>query len=90
QAGEVLVIEEFHLPEISTRKAALLLDAMGVDGKATVVLPERDEVVLKSVRNIPGVQARRALDLSVEDVVGGGRLVITRAALEKMQEVWAG
>ncbi|BCW97640.1 MAG: 50S ribosomal protein L4 [Armatimonadota bacterium] len=90
QAGEVLVIEEFHLPEISTRTAALLLDAMGVDGKATVVLPERDEVVLKSVRNIPGVQARRALDLSVEDVVGGGRLVITRAALEKMQEVWAG
>jgi len=54
------------------------------------VLPERDEVVLKSVRNIPGVQARRALDLSIEDVVGGGRLVITRAALEKMQEVWAG
>ncbi len=89
-AGEVLVIEDFQLPEISTRRAALLLDAMGVDGKATVVLPERDEVVLKSVRNIPGVQVRRALDLSVEDVAGGGRLVFTRAALEKMQEVWAG
>lgn len=87
-AGEVLVIEEFTLPRISTREAALLLDAMDVTGKTLVVVGEYDETLLKSVRNIPGVRLRTALEISTSDVVDGGQIVVTRAALAKMEECW--
>ncbi len=88
-AGEVLVVEEFALSEISTRKAAAILASMGVHGKAVVVLPDYDDMVLKSLRNIPNVKVRKALDLCVGDIVGGGQIVLTRAAIAKMEEAWA-
>lgn len=87
-AGELLVIEDFSLSRISTREAALLLDAMEVTGKALVIIEDSNETVQKSLRNIPGVQLRRALDVSTRDVVYGGQLVVTKAALAKMEEVW--
>lgn len=89
EAGEVLVVQEFALSEISTRKAAALLASMGVQGKAVVVLPDYNDTVLKSLRNIPNVNVRKALDLCVGDIVGGGQIVLTKAAMEKMEEAWA-
>jgi large subunit ribosomal protein L4 len=88
-AGDVLVIEEFMLPKISTREAALLLDAMEVTGKTLLVVAEYDEILLKSVRNIPGVRLRTALDISTRDVADGGQIVVTRGALARMEECWS-
>lgn len=87
--GEVLVIEEFGLNRISTREAASILRSMEVAGKALVVLGESDEMVLKSFRNIAGVKVRSAREVSARDIVDGGRIVLVREALNKLEEAWA-
>ncbi len=87
--GQLVVIEEFMLSKISTREAALILDAMDITGKAIVVIPQYDEVVLKSVRNIPNVALKPAAELSTRDIVDGGQVIITRGALARIEELWA-
>lgn len=87
--GQVLIIEDLTLSKISTREAALLLDAMDIGGKALLVVADYDGTLLKSVRNIPGVELRTAREVSTLDVAGGGQIVITRAALAAMEEAAA-
>ncbi|MCC6485503.1 MAG: 50S ribosomal protein L4 [Armatimonadetes bacterium] len=87
--GQLLVIEDFKLSRISTREAALLLDAMEIGAKALLVVEDYDGTLLKSVRNIPGVVLRTAREVSTMDVVNGGQVVLTRAALVRIEEASA-
>ncbi len=86
--GEVLVIEEFTLSKISTKEADALLAQLDFAGKGLLVIAEYDETVLKSVRNLPYLKLRIAADVSARDIVNGGQIILTRAALGRMEEAW--
>jgi len=86
KAGDVIVVETLGLGEIKTKAAVELLKGLGVTGKAGLVDVATDEMLSRSVRNIPGVTLVSSARLTASEVIGGGRLVTTRGALEKLQE----
>ena len=86
--GELIVVDELKLDAIKTKPVKQFLDAAGVT-KAVVITPEVNDVVVKSTRNIPGVVTTTAKILSVYDIVNAKQLVIDKAALAIIEEVYA-
>ena len=86
--GAILVVDGLKLPEIKTKAMQDFLNAAGVT-KSVVITPEVDEIVIKSARNIPGVVTTTAKILSVYDIVNAKQLVIDKAALAIIEEVYA-
>lgn len=88
RAGEdrVMVLEDFTFSEPKTRLAASIFRALGVDDNVLLVLPEDDENVVKSMRNLPGVEVIRVDFLNTYDVLASDRVIFTRASLDKLQE----
>lgn len=87
QADEIMVLENLEFAEPKTKLMVETLSNLKINGKTLVVLPEYNENVEKSGRNIPGVLVEDAAGINVYDVLNCGKLVITRAAVEKVQEV---
>ena len=87
--GEILVIDGMKMDEIKTKTFANLLTKIGVDGKALVVTENVDEKVLKSARNIAGVECTFANILSPYMILTNGKMVVDKAALAKIEEVFA-
>ena len=87
--GKLVVIDSIKLDAIKTADFRKFLTAVGVDGKAVVVTPAVDQVVVKSARNIPGVLTTPAAQLNVYDLVNAEYLVVDQAALAKIEEVYA-
>lgn len=87
--NKLIVVDKLELKEIKTKQFAEVLKALKIEGKSLVVLSEVDDVVIKSARNIPGVQTTQAGTMNVYDVVNNGTLVMTKDAVEKIQEVYA-
>ena len=86
--GAIVVVDELTLPEIKTKTMRGFLAGIGA-GKSVVITPEVDEIVVKSARNIPGVVTTTAKVLSVYDIVNANQLVIDKAALAIIEEVFA-
>ena len=86
--GNIVVVDALEMAEIKTKAMKDLLDAVGA-GKAVVITPELNENVVKSARNIPGVITTTAKILSVYDIVNAKQLVIDKAALAIIEEVFA-
>ena len=86
--GAIVVVDELKLDAIKTKPVKQFLDAAGVT-KADVITPEVNDVVVKSTRNIPGVVTTTAKILSVYDIVNAKQLVIDKAALAIIEEVYA-
>ena len=86
--GAIVVVDELKMPEIKTKTMKDFLNAVGVT-KSVVITPEVDEIVIKSARNIPGVVSTTAKILSVYDIVNAKQLVIDKAALAIIEEVYA-
>ena len=86
--GAILVVDELKLPEIKTKAMKDFMNAAGVT-KSVVITPEVDEIVIKSARNIPGVVTTTAKILSVYDIVNAKQIVIDKAALAIIEEVYA-
>ena len=88
RAGEdrVMVLEDFTFSEPKTKLAASIFRALGVDDNVLLVLPEDDENVVKSMRNLPGVEVIRVDFLNTYDVLANDRVIFTRASLDKLQE----
>jgi large subunit ribosomal protein L4 len=89
QTGALVVVDELSAAEIKTKSAVDLLKRLGVDGKAVLVDVAIDEKLLRSVRNIPGVVLVASARVTARDVMNAGRVVATKAALEKLQEALA-
>ena len=85
QEGKVKVVEDFGLDEIKTKKFVAFLKNLGVED-ALVVVPERDEVVEKSARNLPKVKVLPVEGLNVYDVLNYEYLIIKQEALPKIEE----
>ena len=87
--GKLVVIDAIKLDEIKTAQFRKFLSAVNVNGKAVVVTPAVDTVIVKSARNIPGVLTTPAAQLNVYDLVNAEYLVVDQAALAKIEEVYA-
>ena len=88
-SGDIVVIDEIKMDEIKTKKFAGFLSAVKVDGKALVVTPEVNENVVLSARNLAGVQTTFANLINVYDILNAKKLVVDKAALAKIEEVFA-
>ena len=89
QSENIVVIDEIKMDEIKTKKFAGFLSAVNADCKALVVTAELNENVVLSARNIPGVKTAFANLINVYDILNAKKLVLDKAALEKIQEVFA-
>lgn len=85
----VLVLESLVFETPKTKDFKNFLQALSVDTKALVVTAGLDENVALSARNIPGVTVVSAEGISVLDVIGHDKLIMTKAAVEKVEEVLA-
>ena len=87
--NEILVVDGLAMDEIKTKAFQSFLQKIGVEGKALVVTENVDEKVVKSARNIAGVKTTIATILSPYMILTSGKLVVDKAALAKIEEVFA-
>ncbi|NPB09263.1 MAG: 50S ribosomal protein L4 [Thermodesulfobacteria bacterium] len=85
QEGKVLVVDDFGLSEIKTKKLVEFLKNLGAED-ALIVVPERDEVLEKSARNLPTVKVLAVEGLNVYDILDYEYLIVKREALPKIEE----
>ena len=88
-AGEIIVIDSIKMDAIKTKDFRAFLTAVKADGKSLVVTPAKDEVVVKSARNIPGVVTSMANLINVYDILNAKYLVLDKEALAVIEEVFA-
>ena len=86
QDGAVTVVDALTVGEIKTKTAAEMLRRLGVDGKTLLVDVKPEDKLALSVRNIDGVRLLPSNRISARDVMDTRKVVLTRAALEKLQE----
>ena len=87
--NEIVVVDGLKVEEIKTKPFAEFLRKVGVEGKALVVTENVDEKVVRSARNIAGVQTTIATILSPYMILTNGTMVVDKAALAKIEEVFA-
>lgn len=87
--NEIVVIDGLQVEEIKTKAFQSFLNKLGVEGKALVVTENVDEKVIKSARNIAGVTTTVATILSPYMILTSGKMVVDKAALAKIEEVFA-
>ena len=87
--SEIIVIDGLKVDEIKTKAFKSFLEKVGVTGKALVVTENVDEKVVKSARNLPGVTTTTATIISPYMILTSGRMVLDKAALAKIEEVFA-
>ncbi len=87
--GKVSVVEGFQIQEPKTRVMVDLLRKLEVDGTALVVLPAPNDVVQRSVNNLPWAKVVLARNLNLYDIFTHDRLVIAKDALEQLEENFA-
>ena len=88
-AGEIIVIDGLDMGEIKTKSFVGFLNAIEATGKSLVVTPEVRANVVKSAANIPGVRTTIASTLNVYEILNADKFIIDKAAVEKLQEVYA-
>ena len=87
--NEIIVVDGLAVEEIKTKAFQSFLTKIGVEKKALVVTENVDEKVVKSARNIAGVNTTIATILSPYMILTNGKLVVDKAALAKIEEVYA-
>ena len=88
QENKLIVVDELKFDEIKTKKFAEVLKNLNLD-KALVVLNENDEKVVMSAKNIPTVKTTQINTINVYDVLKYNTVVLTKAAAESIEEVYA-
>ena len=87
--NEMIVIDEIKLDAIKTKDMVKALEAVKAAKKALIVLPEKDDVIYRSARNIEGVKVAPVNAISVYDILNCDSLVIAKDAVAKIEEVYA-
>lgn len=87
--GQVTIVDALALDEVKTRRAVTMLAALGMARKTLVIDVTPDEKFTLSARNIEGVEIRPSSLVTARDVIDAQRVIATRAAVERLQEVLA-
>jgi large subunit ribosomal protein L4 len=85
--GHVVVVDALSAGEVKTKAAAAMLKALGASGKAVIIDVAPDAKLARSIENIPGVVMRASGKVTAREVMNADRVVATKSALEKLQEV---
>ena len=87
--NEIKVIEDLKVSEIKTKTVADMLKNLNVNDKALIVTCDKDDVIVKSARNIKGVDTTFVNVLNVYDILSHDQLIIAKEAISKIEEVFA-
>ena len=87
-AGEMIVLDDMTFEEIKTKTAAKMLTALEATSKVLVVMPEKDEKAIRSMRNIPGVKTALVNTLNVYDILNCDKFIVVKDAVAKLEEVY--
>lgn len=88
-SGDFIVLDDLQFDVPKTKSVVKMLGDFGVDAKSLIVTLDENENVELSSRNIPGVKAINTMGLNVYDILNHTKLFITKAAIEKIEEVLA-
>ena len=85
----LVVVDKLAFNEIKTKNMANALTNLKVTGKTLIMLPEKDEKIQKSSRNIEGVKTTLVNTINVYDLLKYNNLVVTLDTIKKLEEVYA-
>ena len=85
----LIVVDTITIDAPKTKEMVAILNNLEADKKALIVTNEYNDVVVRSARNIPGVTVKTASDVKVLDILGHDKLILTKEAAEKVEEVLA-
>ena len=86
--NELTVVDKIELKEIKTKEVAKMLNNLKLAGKTLILLPEKNEVIQKSARNIEGVKTLSVNTINAYDLVNYNNLFITLDTVKKLEEVY--
>ncbi|MBR3212580.1 MAG: 50S ribosomal protein L4 [Firmicutes bacterium] len=89
QDNEMIVLDEIKFDAPKTKEMVKMLENVKAGKKALIVTAEKDENVVKSAANIPGVRTALVGTMNVYEIVNAGSFIVTKEAVEKIQEVYA-
>ncbi len=87
--NNIVVIDSMPMEEYKTKSVVNMLNAVGANGKSLIVLPEIEDRIIKSARNIPGVKTSQVCGLNVYDILNSKKLIILKDSISKIEEVYA-
>lgn len=87
--NNLIVIDEIKIDEFKTKVVIEMLKAIGAEGKSLVVTAEKNEKLIKSASNIPGVKTALTNTINVYDILNATKLVLAKEAVAKIEEVYA-
>ena len=87
--NELVVVDSLDLKEIKTNAMVKALNNLKVEGKTLILLPEKNETVQKSARNIENVKTTLVNTINVYDLLKYNKLVVTLDTVKKLEEVYA-
>ncbi|MBQ6419462.1 MAG: 50S ribosomal protein L4 [Clostridia bacterium] len=87
--SEMIVLDELKLDAIKTKEIVKVLAAVNAARKTLIVLPEKDDTVYRSARNIAGVKVSPVNAICVYDILNADTLLIAKGAVSKIEEVYA-
>ena len=87
--GELIVLDDLKLDAIKTKEMVNVINALETGKKVLFVLPEKDEIVYRSARNIAGVKTTLVNTLNVYDILNCDTIVVLKDAVSKIEEVYA-
>lgn len=88
-SGDFIVLDDLQFDAPKTKSVVKMLGDFGVDAKSLIITLDENENVELSSRNIPGVKAINTMGLNVYDILNHTKLFVTKAAIEKIEEVLA-
>lgn len=88
-ADEMIVLDNLALDAIKTKDVVAVLSAIDAGKKTLIVLPEKNDVIYKSARNIAGVKTTLVSTLNVYDILNCDKIVVLKDAASKIEEVYA-
>ena len=86
--NQIVVVDELKFEEPKTKEMIKFLEAVKADKKALIITAEKDENVVKSAANIPGVRTALATTMNVYEIVNHTSFIVTKEAVELIEEVY--
>ena len=87
--GAFIVVDEIKLADAKTKLMAEVLKNLGAEKKALLVLPGKDETLIRASKNIPTVKDAYVNTINVYDLLNADKIIVLKAAMESIQEVYA-
>ena len=89
QDGEIIVVDEISFDEPKTKEMIKMLEAIKAEKKALIVTAAKDENIVKSAANIQGIRTALVGTMNVYDILNHNSFIVTKEAIEKIEEVYA-